>query len=335
MSTPRNIVTRASSSRVPRPPVKADDGLFDGLTPLAPVSIPHSSSHSLASLEGDFGSSERVDPSVEIWGEKDVLGWGDMMPPEGMSLDEVKLFRSKSFFNCNSVITPRSTDLDNLARYCDFGMGYTYHFPQPGDCLWDHPVKGWQAIPMIFFELGFRLPMHPLFSAVFEVLGCGIAQLSPNAVAQITGVAALAHELKEDPTLELLFSLFRVKNLGGQLYLDKKVGRARTVNVRSSNSGWHTKWLYFEGPGLERIGAWKDVSKVWLKTFNHLPLLPDVTLRKFYGDEEKFTSEDFAKDIFLARRCSKICSFYSLTVVSVLCLTSFFFFLLSSVRRAT
>ena len=300
------MTTRASGSRTVKPSARCDENLYEGLTPLAPISVPHSSSHSLASLEGEFGSSCRFDPSVEILPGSGALEDGDTEPPEGMSLDDMNLFKSRAFFNCNSVITPRSSELGNLGRHCDFGLGYAYHFPQAGDCMWNPPIKGWQAIPLLFFELGFRLPMHPLFSAVFEVLGCGIGQLSPNAVAQVTGVAARAHEVKEEPTLELLFSLFRVKNSSGQLYLDKKGRRVRVVDVRSSNSGCHTKWLYFEGPGLEKVQTWNDVSKTWLKTLNHLPALPDSVLRKFRGDEAKFSSENFAKNEFLAKRCSKI-----------------------------
>lgn len=306
-----------------KPPAIGDDSLYEGLTPLDPISVPHSSSHSFATLEGDFGSSCRVDPSVEILPGIGALEDSNLVPPEGMSLDDMKLFKSRSFFNCNSVITPRSPELDNLGRYCDFGLGYTYHFPQPGDSMWDPPVRGWQAIPLIFFELGFRLPMHPLFSAVFEVLGCGIAQLSPNAVAQVTGVAARAHESKDDPDLELLFSLFRVKNASGQLYLDKKGRRVRVVDVRSSNSGWHTKWLYFEGPGLEKVPTWTDVSKAWLKSLNNLPALPETSLEKFCGDEAKFTSENFAKDVFLARRCSKIFTFLVVLLI-LICFFNYF-----------
>ena len=297
------MTTRASGSRVGKPSVRCDENLYEGLTPLAPISVPHSSSHSLASLEGEYGSSCRFDPSVEVLPGS---GQGDVDPPGEMSLDDARLFKSRAFFNCNSVITPRSSELDNLGRYCDFGLGYSYHLPQAGDCMWNPSVKGWQAIPLLFFELGFRLPMHPLFSAVFEVLGCGIAQLSPNAVAQVTGVAARAHEIKEDPTLELLFSFFRVKNSSGQLYLDKKGSKVRVVDVRTSNSGCHTKWLYFEGPGLEKVRAWNNVSKAWLKSLNNLPTVSDSIIRKFRGDGTKFTTENFAKDEFLTRRSSKI-----------------------------
>ena len=77
------------------------------------------------------------------------------------------------------------------------------------------------------------------------------------------------------------------------------------MDVRTSNSGYHTKWLYFEGPGLELVKPWNNVSKAWLKSINHLPSLPDASLKLFHGSEEKFTSEDFAKGGFLAKRRSK------------------------------
>ena len=210
MSSSRKITTRASGSRVVPLSPQLEDDLFGDLTPLAPVSIPHSSSHSLASLEEDFECLDSTDPSLVLVDDEGFLGNDSVYLIRGISSEDRELFRSKSFFNCNSILDPRSSDMEKFlsGKSCDFKMGFKYHFPQLRDCMWDPPQEGWQAIPLLFFELGFRLPMHPLFSAFLEALGCGIAQLTPNAVAQIVGVAARAHEMKEEPSTDLLFFSF-------------------------------------------------------------------------------------------------------------------------------
>ena len=99
------------------------------------------------------------------------------------------------------------------------------------------PDPGVHAIPLLWFNFGFQLPMHPFFGVVYEALGYGITQLSPNSLIQVSGVIARCAELNVLPSLELLLSVYRVKNSGGQLYLDKKVGRIRLVDALTSNSG--------------------------------------------------------------------------------------------------
>lgn len=148
--------------------------------------------------------------------------------------------------------------------------------------------------------------MHPLFTAVLEILGCGLGQLSPNAVIQIAGVAARSHELKEIPTVDLLFSIFWFKISGGQLYLDKKPKRTRLVYVRPSNTGYQVKWTYCAGHELSSIKPWGDVSKVWLHALNHLPSLPEAYLKHFHGTKEKYDFEHFLNDDFLVKRCCKL-----------------------------
>lgn len=73
------------------------------------------------------------------------------------------------------------------------------------------------------------------------MLGCGVAQLAPNVVTQISGVIVRCHELEKVPTVDLLLPIFRVKNVGSQLYLNKKPNRVRLVDVRPSHTGWHEK----------------------------------------------------------------------------------------------
>lgn len=83
---------------------------------------------------------------------------------------------------------------------------------------------GYHGIPLIWFEYGFRLPMHPFHLEVYEALGCGIAQLAPNSLALVSGLIARCSELHIEPTLEMLFSIYRIKIFGSQLYLDKRDG---------------------------------------------------------------------------------------------------------------
>lgn len=185
------------------------------------------------------------------------------------------------------------------------------------------PQKGWQAIPLLFFELGFRLPMHPLFSALLELLGCGVAQLAPNAVVQVCGVIAQSFEKGKVPTIDLLLSIYRVKYAGGQFYLDKKPGRVRLVDVRSSNTGWHDRWAYYAGGELELVSPWSDVSKDWLHELNHFPGLLDIVLTAFLEREKMFSSEDFTKNDFLISHCCK--ALYLSGVLSFLFLILIFF----------
>ena len=85
----------------------------------------------------------------------------------------------------------------------------------------------------MFFELGFRLPMHPLFAALLKLLGCGVAQLSPNAVVQICGVIAQSHDVGKVLTVDLLLSIFMVKYTG-----------VSSIWIRSrTRPGWLTSGL--------------------------------------------------------------------------------------------
>lgn len=64
--------------------------------------------------------------------------------------------------------------------------------------------------------------MHPFYLFVFEAFGCGLSQLVPNVILQINGVISQCHELGQFPTIDLLFSIYRVKSTGVQLTLIRK-----------------------------------------------------------------------------------------------------------------
>ena len=287
-------------------PEAAGETLFDDLGPLPSPLVPHSSSHDLESLDDGLQDLESVDPFILDLTKKTPVKEEPPAPVSFMSEELKRVFRSNPAFNRPSVIGPDSPEMAKLGEYCGTDGVYSVHLPEEGDCLWHMPQEGWQAIPFVFFELGFRLPMHPLFAAFLKLLGCGIAQLSPNAVVQICGVIARSHDKKKIPTVDLLLSIYRVKYGGGQLYLDKKSGRTRLVNVKTSNNGWHGKWAYFAGGELGFVGPWSGVSRDWLYELNHMPGLPESVLALFSGEDVTFSTEDFTKNEFLVSHCCKI-----------------------------
>ena len=283
------------------------DAVFGELTPLSSAQVPHSSSHNIASLEGDYDALESVDPEILEMSRRTPAKMGSLAPTAGMSKDLIKLFRAKPAFNYRSIVEEGSTELlEKLENGCDLASGYEYHLPRGRDRLWHTPKEGWQGVPLIFFDMGFRLPMHPLFAAVYRVLCCGIAQLAPNAIAQISGVIARCHDLEKIPTVDLLLSIYQFKSAGGQLYLDKKPKRVRLVNVRPSHSGWQERWAYLVGGDLGSVGPWNDVSQSWLRVINSMPSsFTDEYLKSFHGTTEQFSSDQLSKEEFLETHCRK------------------------------
>lgn len=282
--------------------------------------VPHSSSHDLESLDDELQILESVDPFILDMTRKTLVKAESLTPASFMSEELKALFQSNPSFNWRSVITADSPEMAKLGEYCGTDGVYTVHLPGEDHRLWHMPQEGWQAIPFIFFELGFRLPMHPVFAVLFKLLGCGIAQLSPNAVVQICGVIARSHDKGKIPTVDLLLSLYRVKYGSGQLYLDKKPGCTCLVDVRSSNNGWHGKCAYFAGGELGSVGPWSDVSKNWLHELNHLSGLLDSVLDLFREKKGEFSTEDFTKHDFLVSRCCKILFLYCCLFLFFCCL---------------
>lgn len=131
-------------------------------------------------------------------------------------------FESNRSLNHPSQYSKSSLDLDMLTQYCAFSGGSSVFPLSNTDRMWDSPRPGLHAILDIYFEYGFRLPMHPIYLLVFEAFCCGLGQLVQTAILQINGVIARCRELGQFPTIDLLFSIFRVKSTGIQLYFDKK-----------------------------------------------------------------------------------------------------------------
>ena len=90
-----------------------------------------------------------------------------------------RFFPSKAPFNYVSAFVGSCPDLEILKK---LGEDYSYRVPLENERLWMILEPGLHVIPLLWFDFGFSLPMHPFFGVVYEALGCGIAQLSPNSL---------------------------------------------------------------------------------------------------------------------------------------------------------
>lgn len=152
-----------------------------------------------------------------------------------MDQDIVDFFASHLPFNCSSVYSKEPLDLDTITGFCSPDGGYVVHSPNLTDKMWRAPKRGWKSIPDMIFMYGFRLPIHPFFMTVLKTFDCGIGQLAPNTILQINGLIAHCEELRVLPSMELLWSIYRVKTTGVQIYFDKKPGCVKLVMALSSN----------------------------------------------------------------------------------------------------
>lgn len=59
----------------------------------------------------------------------------------------------------------------------NFTNQYHHRVPSVNDRVWMMPEYGMQGIPLILFEYGLRVPMHPFHLAMYEAIGCGVAYL--------------------------------------------------------------------------------------------------------------------------------------------------------------
>lgn len=74
-----------------------------------------------------------------------------------------------------------------MGSWVGLSNGYRHRVPGPEDRVWMMPEYGMHGIPLILFDYRLRLPMYPFHLAIYEFIGCGVAQLVPNAMAQISG----------------------------------------------------------------------------------------------------------------------------------------------------
>ena len=246
----------------------------------------------------------KIDPFVTDLSDNEPV---DVVSSDGVSPEARRLFLSKDCLNWESEVVEGSPEVEKVEKCVTFGTTYKHHFPTEDDRIWRSPKAGWHAVPSIFFDFGLRIPMHPFLPLLFDALGCGFAQLSPNSFAQVMGVIARCRELKALPSLELLFAIFRVKSIGGQVYLDKKTGRSRLVNVPLSNLGWQAKWSYLEGGEFEGMKPWSVGPRSRMQALSDLPhSFSSSFLNEFHGKTELYKIHQFADIDFLSARSCKI-----------------------------
>lgn len=195
-------------------------------------------------------------------------------------------------------------DVGLLSGYRALSGGYTVHSPTLNDKMWHSPLPGWQSIPDLWFLHGLCLPMHPSFEDVLGSLVCGIGQLSPNLVLQISGFIAHCHELNRYPTLNLFFSIYRLKSTGVQVYFDARAGYSKLMSTPSSDSGWHPKWEWYEGGELNRISSWRRLSPDVVKSLGNVASAGSINLSAFCGMSRRYSAGQFADVGFL---CSHSC----------------------------
>lgn len=112
--------------------------------------------------------------------------------------------------------------------------------------------------------------MHPFYFFILEAFGCGLGQLVPNRILQINGVIARCHELGQFSTIDLLFTLYRVKSIGVQFYFDKKEGCTKLGDAPGSNTEWHEKWAWYEMRELDCIGSWLPLCPARVRSLSRL-----------------------------------------------------------------
>lgn len=175
------------------------------------------------------------------------------------------------------------------------------------------PEFGMHGIPLILFEYGLHLPMHPFHLSLYEAIGCGVAQLVPNAVAQVSGFIALCHEKNRIPSLKLFFSIYGVRYSSGQVYVDTRTGRSKIVSVKSSNSGYHPRWVYFHGPDLECVRPCRAISKATIDYLNNLEKYDKEYLDSFQGQRPVYGHLQLKDMKFLVEHSRKrdSCHIYS------------------------
>ncbi|KAL8088738.1 hypothetical protein AgCh_038503 [Apium graveolens] len=143
--------------------------------------------------------------------------------PRGCSLDYISQFSNHKL------------KMTKLGSWVDLKNGYRLRIPAADDRMWVMTEFGMHGVPLIMFEYGLRLPMHLFHLAMYDAIGCGIAQLSPNSVAQISGFIALCNERDRISSGKLFFSIYSIRYHNGQVYFDTQI------------AGESLKWLLESG----------------------------------------------------------------------------------------
>ncbi|KAL8110831.1 hypothetical protein AgCh_026537 [Apium graveolens] len=220
------------------------------------------------------------------------------MVEESLRLGRIE-FESKPSLNYLSYYITVDPPASKLEKYIDLSNGYRYRVPTADERVWMMPEFGMHGVAMIMFQFGLRLPMHPFFLTMYEAIGCGLGQLTPNSVAQLSGFVALCCDKGRLPTLKLFFSIYGVRYYGGQVYFDSRHRRMKVVSVRSSNSGYHSQWLYVGGPDLEFVKPCGKVSQGTIDYLNNMEKHDTAYLDEFHGSRTWYTHLDLKDSGFL------------------------------------
>lgn len=159
---------------------------------------------------------------------------------------------------------------------------------------------------------------------MYKAIGCGIAQLVPNDVAQISGFIALCVEKNRILSLKLFLSIYGVGYLKGQVFVDTRPGRSKIVSVKSSNSGYYSRWIYFYEPDLEFVRPYRSISKATIDCLNNLEKYDRAHLDSFQGSRPVYDHLQLKSVTFLTEHCRKRVSFYYF--VTIFCFKLVFFF---------
>ncbi|XP_074366918.1 uncharacterized protein LOC141707587 [Apium graveolens] len=218
---------------------------------------------------------------------RESLEIGRLEFPRGSSLDYISHFSNHRL------------NMAKLESWVDLKNGYKLRVPTPDERMWVMPEFGIHGIPLIMFEYGLRLPMHPFHLAMYEAIGCEVAQLSPNSVAQITSFIALCSEKDRIPSVKLFFSIYCIRYHNGKVYFDTQSKRPKIVSVKSSNSGYHPKWVYIGGKDLEFVMPCRKVTQSTVEYLNGPDKYDAEYLDGFQGSRPVFTHNDLKDFKFL------------------------------------
>lgn len=137
--------------------------------------------------------------------ESPPLSPGTQAYRESVLRESLELGREEFPEGCNpgyiSHYINHNVNLKKLRSWVDFTTRYRYRKPEVGDRVLMMPEFGMHGIPLILFDYGLRLLMHPFHLAMYEAIRCGVAQLVPNIVAQVSGFIALFVEKDKIPSI--------------------------------------------------------------------------------------------------------------------------------------
>lgn len=83
------------------------------------------------------------------------------------------------------------------------------------------------------------------------------------------------------------------------MYSDIWNKRSKIVCVRSSNSGYHPRWIYFYRPDLEFVRPCREVTKSTVDYLNNLEKYNVEYLDSFQGSRPVYTYLDLKDNRFL------------------------------------